>query len=188
VIILTDMFGGTPANIGLTFLEADKVEVLTGVNLPMLIKLAGQQKEGTLLKIREARVQVEGKNWEEIAPKMGLEFKSVAEHKKEQYLGVIGESPEIDRLAFSLPIGQISEPVEFAAGYALVKVLERKEASREEFEKNKATELTNFLEARRNRFLQSYIDKLRTERRVRINYGLFMQVNNDILSRYETTE
>ncbi len=47
VIILTDMFGGTPANIGLTFLEADKVEVITGVNLPMLIKLAGQQKEGT---------------------------------------------------------------------------------------------------------------------------------------------
>jgi len=147
-----------------------------------------KQKEGTLLKVREARVQVEGKNWEEIAPKVGLEFKSVAEHKKEQYLGVIGESPEIDRLAFSLPIGQISEPVEFATGYALVKVLERKEASREEFEKNKATELTNFLEARRNRFLQSYIDKLRTERRVRINYGLFMQVNNDILSRYETTE
>ena len=56
VLILTDMFGGTPANIGLTFLEADKVEVLTGVNLPMLIKLAGQQKEGTLLSVaREMR-------------------------------------------------------------------------------------------------------------------------------------
>jgi peptidyl-prolyl cis-trans isomerase D len=149
---------------------------------------ANQQKEGTLQKIREARAQVEGKNWDEIAPKLGLEFKSVAEHKKEQYLGVIGESPEIDKLAFSLPIGQTSEPVEFTIGYALVKVLERKEASREEFEKNKATELQNFLEARKNRFLQAYIDKLRAERQVRVNYGLFMQVNNDILSRYETTE
>jgi len=149
---------------------------------------ASQQKEVTLQKIREARAQVEGKNWEETAPKLGLEFKSVAEHKKEQYLGVIGESQEIDSLAFSLPIGQTSEPVEFATGYALVKVLERKEASREEFEKSKATELQNFLEARKNRFLQSYIDKLRTARQVRINYGLFMQVNNDILSRYETTE
>jgi len=39
VIILTDMFGGTPSNIGMTFLEADKVEVITGVNLPMLMKL-----------------------------------------------------------------------------------------------------------------------------------------------------
>jgi PTS system mannose-specific IIA component len=39
VLLLTDMFGGTPANIGLTFLEEGKAEVLTGVNLPMLIKL-----------------------------------------------------------------------------------------------------------------------------------------------------
>ncbi|HOJ42656.1 MAG TPA: PTS sugar transporter subunit IIA [Syntrophorhabdaceae bacterium] len=40
VIILTDMFGGTPSNISLSFLEEGKVEVVTGVNLPMLIKLA----------------------------------------------------------------------------------------------------------------------------------------------------
>jgi PTS system mannose-specific IIA component len=40
VLILTDMFGGTPSNLGLTFLEAGRVEVITGVNLPMLIKLA----------------------------------------------------------------------------------------------------------------------------------------------------
>jgi len=40
VLILTDMFGGTPSNLGLTFLEANRIEVITGVNLPMLIKLA----------------------------------------------------------------------------------------------------------------------------------------------------
>ena len=40
VLLLTDMFGGTPSNLGLTFLEAGQVEVVTGVNLPMLIKLA----------------------------------------------------------------------------------------------------------------------------------------------------
>src|SRR5919112_3106439 len=39
VLVLTDMFGGTPANLGVTFVSPD-VEVLTGVNLPMLIKLA----------------------------------------------------------------------------------------------------------------------------------------------------
>lgn len=38
VIIMTDMFGGTPSNISLSFLENPKVEVITGVNLPMLIK------------------------------------------------------------------------------------------------------------------------------------------------------
>lgn len=39
VLVLTDMFGGTPANIGMTLHEGDRVEVLTGVNLPMLIKV-----------------------------------------------------------------------------------------------------------------------------------------------------
>ena len=46
VIILTDMFGGTPTNISLTFLEQGRVEVITGVNLPMMIKLATLQSEG----------------------------------------------------------------------------------------------------------------------------------------------
>lgn len=41
VIILTDMFGGTPSNLAMTFLGQQDVEVVTGVNLPMLISLAG---------------------------------------------------------------------------------------------------------------------------------------------------
>jgi len=40
VIILTDMLGGTPSNLTLSFLQEGKVEVVTGVNLPMLMKLA----------------------------------------------------------------------------------------------------------------------------------------------------
>jgi PTS system mannose-specific IIA component len=40
VLILTDMFGGTPSNLAMTFLAVGRVEVVTGVNLPMLIKLA----------------------------------------------------------------------------------------------------------------------------------------------------
>lgn len=51
VLLLTDMFGGTPANLGVTFLERDKVEVITGVNLPMLIKLARLQKSADLLTV-----------------------------------------------------------------------------------------------------------------------------------------
>ena len=40
VLVLTDMFGGTPSNISLSFLDEHHVEVVTGINLPMLIKLA----------------------------------------------------------------------------------------------------------------------------------------------------
>lgn len=45
ILILTDMFGGTPANLGLSLLAEGKVEVLTGVNLPMLIKLASHREQ-----------------------------------------------------------------------------------------------------------------------------------------------
>jgi PTS system mannose-specific IIA component len=48
VLILTDMFGGTPSNIALSFLGERRIEVVTGVNLPMLIKLATLQKEQPL--------------------------------------------------------------------------------------------------------------------------------------------
>ena len=56
VLLLTDMFGGTPSNLGMTFLEADRVEVITGVNLPMLIKLASLRSSKDLLAVaREMR-------------------------------------------------------------------------------------------------------------------------------------
>jgi len=56
VLILTDMFGGTPANLAMTFLGQQDVEVLTGVNLPMLIKLAGLKEQDSLLAVaREMR-------------------------------------------------------------------------------------------------------------------------------------
>lgn len=44
-VVLTDMFGGTPSNLSLTFLENGKVEVVTGVNLPMLIRLASLRED-----------------------------------------------------------------------------------------------------------------------------------------------
>lgn len=48
VILLTDMFGGTPSNLAISVMEAGKVEVIAGVNLPMLIKLASVRGEKTL--------------------------------------------------------------------------------------------------------------------------------------------
>jgi PTS system mannose-specific IIA component len=48
VLVLTDMFGGTPSNMSLSFLEEHRVEVVTGLNLPMLIKLATTAEEKPL--------------------------------------------------------------------------------------------------------------------------------------------
>lgn len=51
VLLLTDMFGGTPTNIASMFLEEGSVEVVTGVNLPMVIKLASPSTEDSLAEI-----------------------------------------------------------------------------------------------------------------------------------------
>jgi PTS system mannose-specific IIA component len=48
VILLTDMFGGTPSNLAISVMEDAKVEVIAGVNLPMLIKLASVRGESSL--------------------------------------------------------------------------------------------------------------------------------------------
>ncbi|GAA0731033.1 PTS sugar transporter subunit IIA [Sphingomonas japonica] len=51
VILLTDLFGGTPSNLAISLMQPGKVEVIAGINLPMLIRLGGARKA---MKVREA--------------------------------------------------------------------------------------------------------------------------------------
>ncbi len=51
VILLTDMFGGTPSNLAISIMDQSNVEVIAGVNMPMLIKLASNRKAGSLKKV-----------------------------------------------------------------------------------------------------------------------------------------
>lgn len=53
VIILTDMFGGTPSNLSYSFLEEGQVEVISGVNLPILIKAVDLQKNMELIELAQ---------------------------------------------------------------------------------------------------------------------------------------
>lgn len=48
VLLLTDMFGGTPTNVSAMFIKENEIEIVTGVNLPMVVKLASQHKEMSL--------------------------------------------------------------------------------------------------------------------------------------------
>lgn len=60
VLLLTDMFGGTPTNIATMFYKENEVEIVTGVNLPMVIKLASQTKEIGLTEMADL-VEKQGK-------------------------------------------------------------------------------------------------------------------------------
>lgn len=66
VVILTDMFGGTPSNLSISLLDKEKVEVVAGLNLPMLIKLAGLRSTATLKETAKA-VEDAGKKYINIA-------------------------------------------------------------------------------------------------------------------------
>jgi mannose PTS system EIIA component len=64
VLILTDMFGGTPSNLAMSFLAQLRVEVITGVNLPMLIKLANLSDQTDLITAaRDIREQGRNAIW-----------------------------------------------------------------------------------------------------------------------------
>ena len=57
VLILTDMFGGTPSNISLSFLKEGQVEVLTGVNLPMVLAIARNRSDSKLSEVAKRQVK-----------------------------------------------------------------------------------------------------------------------------------
>ena len=53
VLVFVDMFGGTPSNLALAFLEQDQIEIVTGVNMPMLVKVARLREEMPLHELAE---------------------------------------------------------------------------------------------------------------------------------------
>ncbi|MCK0128945.1 PTS sugar transporter subunit IIA [Erythrobacter sp. F6033] len=69
VIILTDLFGGTPSNLAISLLDAGKVEVIAGINLPMLIRLAGARKKMNVVEAVEA-AQHAGRNYITVASEL----------------------------------------------------------------------------------------------------------------------
>jgi len=68
-IVLTDMFGGTPSNLAISIMDRAKVEIIAGINLPMLIKLASLRKEKPLKEAVEG-AQDAGKKYINIASKL----------------------------------------------------------------------------------------------------------------------
>ncbi|MEE4537403.1 MAG: PTS sugar transporter subunit IIA [Erythrobacter sp.] len=69
VIILTDLFGGTPSNLAISLLDAGRVEVIAGINLPMLIRLAGARKTMDVVAAVEA-AQTAGRNYITVASEL----------------------------------------------------------------------------------------------------------------------
>jgi PTS system mannose-specific IIA component len=69
VLILTDMFGGTPSNLALPFLDGERVEIVTGANLPMLLRSLATRREERLTALAHA-VRERGRKSIEVASEL----------------------------------------------------------------------------------------------------------------------
>jgi peptidyl-prolyl cis-trans isomerase D len=148
--------------------------------------LEARKKELAREKLLALKPKLESNSdWEKIARENNLEYKTVNEHKRDQYLSVVGDSQPFDQLIFSQPSGTVSDPVEFEGGYFVFRVLEKKEASREEFQKNLKEEMNNLITAKRNLLLSSFLARLQEEKKVRLNSQEIQKINNEILARFE---
>ena len=161
-----------PAN-----LEEVKEEVKEGL-------LGQKKKEKALERMKQVKTELNRRNLEDLAEKYKLEYHTADEHKRDQYLSIIGQNSEVDQLAFSLSLQETSEPIEYENGYFMIRLLDRKNVSQEDFEKEKEKEKENLLEMKKDRFFHSYIMRLREELGLEIKSELYFKIISDVLSRF----
>jgi peptidyl-prolyl cis-trans isomerase D len=145
---------------------------------------AERKKEKAYEKMKSIKAELATSDLESLARKHDLEYKTAEEHKRGGYLSVIGENVEVDEKAFSLPLNEASDPIEYATGYVLIRILDRKEVTEAELQENMETERETYLDAKKNKFFISSMAKMREEIGVEIRYDLFLKINSDILARF----
>ena len=147
-----------------------------------------RKKEIALKRMTAMRAALQENGFEALADEHGFEYKTAEEHKRGQYLSIIGENPEIDSLIFSLPLNEPSDPIEFETGYAIIRVLNRTEVTPEDLKKEETTARQNLLDEKRSKFVQSYLSKIQEEKGVNVKYDLFLKVNSEILAKFGLEE
>jgi peptidyl-prolyl cis-trans isomerase D len=114
------------------------------------------------------------------AKAQGFEAKSSELVAREAPLPDIGVSPEVDRAAFALPIGGVSDPIQTADATVIVKVLERDDVTPEEFRIAREAFRAEVVNERRGRFFSAYMTKVKDR--------LSIEVNTDVVRRVTTPQ
>ncbi len=114
------------------------------------------------------------------AKAQGFEAKSSELVAREAPLPDIGVSPEVDRAAFVLPIGGVSDPIQTADATVIVKVLERDDVTPAEFRIAREAFRAEVLNERRGRFFSAYMTKVKDR--------LSIEVNTDVVRRVTTPQ
>jgi len=115
-------------------------------------------------------------NFEGAAKAAGLEVRTTDQITRGAPIADVGVSPAIDAVAFSLPVGQVSDPIRTENGAAIVRVLDRQEAKPEEIAAARQQLRQELLNERRNRFYSAYMEKAREKMRIQRNDAVLAQV------------
>ena len=108
-------------------------------------------------------------NFQAAAKAAGLEAVTTAPIARESVISNIGRSPEIDAVAFSLPVGGVSDAIATPQGAAIIKVASRQDVNAADFAMAKDKFRADVLNERRSRFHQSYMEKAREKMKIEID-------------------
>jgi len=115
-------------------------------------------------------------DFEKAVKAAGLEAKTTDMIARGNPIGDAGTSPAIEDAAFGLPAGSVSDAIVTDTGAAIVKVLERKDTTADEFAKQKESMRGDLLNERRNKFFAAYMTKARQRMKININRETIAQI------------
>ena len=116
------------------------------------------------------------KDFAAAAKAQGLEAKDTELVPRGTAIPDIGVSPEVDRIAFSLPAGSVSDPIQAADGTVIVRVVNRDEVTPDEMKKAQEAFRADLLNERRARFFSAYMGKAKEKMKVQVNTDVVRRV------------
>ena len=120
--------------------------------------------------------QLKGSSFDAAAKAAGLESKTTDLIARGAPIGDAGISPAVEAVAFTLPAGTVSDPIQTDNGAVIVKVVERKDVTPDEIRSGRQQLRTEVINERRNRFFSTYMSKAREKMRININNAIVAQV------------
>jgi len=110
------------------------------------------------------------------AKAQGIEAKSTELVARESAIPDVGVSPEIDKVAFSLPVDGVSEPITAGTGTVILRVVERHDVKPEEFQQARDAFREQLLSERRGQFFAAYMNKVKQKMSIEVNDQVLRQV------------
>ena len=116
------------------------------------------------------------KDFTAAAKAQGLEAKSTELVARDSAIPDVGVSPEIDKVAFSLPVGGVSEPIAAGTGAVILRVADRDDVTPEEFRQGRDAFREQLLSERRGQFFGAYMNKVKQKMSIEVNDEVLRQV------------